>query len=126
MLNRLGKVFRGRQLAPRYFSDFVPKPPVMLPSLHELDYELPNERIALNPHVPRHHSRLLVYKPQPHTPTPECLRHLRFDALPGELPPNSTLILNESAVIAARLPVRRRGGQGKAAEVMCLEPILPR
>lgn len=35
------------------------------------------------------------------------------------------MVLNESRVIAARVHMRKRRGEGGAVEVMCLSPVLP-
>ena len=77
----------------------------------ELDYDLPRELIAQRPAEPRDASRLLVYS----RATGE-VRHRVFRDLPGELPPATLAVVNDTRVVPARIPfVRPRG------EVLLLE-----
>jgi S-adenosylmethionine:tRNA ribosyltransferase-isomerase len=63
------------------------------------DYELPPERIALRPAVPRDAARLLVVRPDA---TPEFEDRGVRD-LPGLLRPGDALVINDTKVIPARL-----------------------
>jgi S-adenosylmethionine:tRNA ribosyltransferase-isomerase len=67
------------------------------------DFDLPPERIALRPTVPRDAARLLVVKPGGGFDD----RHVRD--LPDLLRPGDALVVNDSKVIAARLTGRRIG-----------------
>ena len=80
----------------------------------ELDYDLPPELIAQRPLDRRDGSRLLVYD----RATRE-VRHRRFDELPAELA--HVVVLNDTRVIPARIPLRREGGG--TAEVLLLERV---
>jgi S-adenosylmethionine:tRNA ribosyltransferase-isomerase len=102
------------------------------------DFELPAERIALRPHVPRDAARLLVVRPSPgfdpgpfRTPSVERSRvkpGTSSGAVPGQardkaaefedrsvrdlpqlLRPGDALVVNDSKVIPARLTGRRLG-----------------
>ena len=71
------------------------------------DFDLPSDRIALRPAVPRDAARLLVVEP----------RDRGFDDctvadLPDLLRPGDCLVVNDSKVIAARLTGRRLGRAG--------------
>src|SRR4051812_21257295 len=69
------------------------------------DFELPPERIALRPIVPRDAARLLVVRPGA---VPELDdRHVRD--LPELLQPGDALVVNNTRVIPARLSGRRIG-----------------
>ena len=83
--------------------------------LSEFDYELPADRVAQTPIEPRDAARLLVDRG---SGPPE---HRRVRDLPDILRPGDLLVVNETKVIPARLPLRRAtGGQ---AEVLMLEPL---
>src|SRR5215831_2045056 len=69
------------------------------------DFDLPADRIALRPAVPRDAARLLVVKPGG---TPE-LEDRNIVDLAGLLRPGDCLVVNDSKVIAARLEGRRIG-----------------
>jgi len=69
------------------------------------DFDLPAERIALRPVVPRDAARLLVVQPGA---TPEFEDRGMRD-LPELLRPGDALVVNDSKVIAARLHGRRIG-----------------
>jgi S-adenosylmethionine:tRNA ribosyltransferase-isomerase len=79
----------------------------------ELDYELPRELIAQRPPLRRGDSRLLVYARETGR-----VRHRRFAELPGELPPGTLTVVNDTRVVPARIPVERPRG-----EVLLLEPL---
>jgi S-adenosylmethionine:tRNA ribosyltransferase-isomerase len=83
--------------------------------LADFDYVLPEERIAQTPIDPRDAARLLVDRGGA---APEH-RHVRD--LPAILRPGDLLVVNETKVIPARLPLRR--ATGGAAEVLMLEPL---
>ncbi len=74
------------------------------------DYDLPPERIALRPVVPRDAARLLVVRP---AGTPE-LEDRGVADLPLLLSPGDMLVLNDTKVIPARLTGRRLRGDHEA------------
>lgn len=69
------------------------------------DFELPPDRIALRPAVPREAARLLVVRPQG---DPELADRFVRD-LPDFLRPGDQLVVNDTKVIAAQLRGRRIG-----------------
>jgi S-adenosylmethionine:tRNA ribosyltransferase-isomerase len=69
------------------------------------DFELPPERIALRPAVPRDAARLLLVRPGV---TPE-FEHRGVGDLPDLLRPGDALVVNDTKVIPARLRGRRIG-----------------
>jgi S-adenosylmethionine:tRNA ribosyltransferase-isomerase len=80
-------------------------------NLSELDYSLPAELIAQRPLERRDDSRLLVYERASGE-----VRHRRFAELPEELGPEEVVVVNDSRVIPARIPIERPRG-----EVLLLE-----
>src|SRR5712691_2719690 len=82
----------------------------------ELDYELPPELIAQHPAERRDESRLLVYERGS-----GAVRHRRFADLPDELGAGRLVVVNDTRVVPARIPLRRPGGG--AAEVLLLEAL---
>jgi S-adenosylmethionine:tRNA ribosyltransferase-isomerase len=78
----------------------------------ELDYSLPPELIAQRPAERRDESRLLVYDR-----ATGATRHRRFAELPDELPRDALVVVNDTRVIPARIPLERPPG-----EVLLLEP----
>jgi S-adenosylmethionine:tRNA ribosyltransferase-isomerase len=82
------------------------------------DFDLPEDRIALRPKLPRDASRLLVVRP-----------HARFvDAfvreLPGFLKPGDALVLNDTRVIAAELHGERvRDGSAAGVAVTLIRRL---
>ncbi|HEY9802706.1 MAG TPA: tRNA preQ1(34) S-adenosylmethionine ribosyltransferase-isomerase QueA [Leptolyngbyaceae cyanobacterium] len=87
-------------------------------SLAGYDYELPPERIAQNPAVPRDSSRLLVVNSQ--TTGKETLPlHYIFRDLLDILRPGDLLIMNDTKVIPARLFGRKTSGA--EVEILLLE-----
>jgi S-adenosylmethionine:tRNA ribosyltransferase-isomerase len=82
-------------------------------SLAAYDYELPADRIAQNPVVPRDSSRLLVVD------APPQFRHCVFRDLPSLLRSGDLLVLNDTRVIPARLYGRKV--DGAKVEVLLLE-----
>jgi len=91
-------------------------------SLNAYDYDLPADRIAQNPAVPRDSSRLLVVDAPPHH------RHCIFRELPTLLQPGDLLVLNNTRVIPARLYGRKVGehqAEGARIETLLLEEQEP-
>ena len=84
-------------------------------SIHIKDftYELPQERIAEFPLEQRDASKLLVYREG-------SLSDDRFYHLPAHVPPGTTLVLNNTRVIEARLLFQK--DTGGVIEIFCLEP----
>lgn len=82
-------------------------------SLAAYNYELPEERIAQNPVVPRDNSRLLVVD------SPTSHRHHYFRDLPDLLQSGDLLVLNNTRVIPARLYGCK--STGAPVEVLLLE-----
>jgi S-adenosylmethionine:tRNA ribosyltransferase-isomerase len=80
----------------------------------ELDYELPPELIAQHPAERRDASRLLVYER-----ATGAVRHRRFRELPDELTRGELVVVNDTRVVPARIPLERPGG-GRG-EVLLLE-----
>src|SRR6188768_4194552 len=76
------------------------------------DFDLPLERIALRPIVPRDTARLLVVRP---VGTPE-LDDKGVRDLPDLLNPGDALVVNDTRVIPARL-TGRRIGRGADAKI---------
>jgi S-adenosylmethionine:tRNA ribosyltransferase-isomerase len=80
----------------------------------ELDYDLPPELIAQQPAERRDGSRLLVYERES-----GLVRHRTFRDLPSELTRGELVVVNDTRVVPARIPLERAGGG--AAEVLLLE-----
>jgi S-adenosylmethionine:tRNA ribosyltransferase-isomerase len=78
----------------------------------ELDYDLPAELIAQNPTARRDAARLLVYDRRR-----DEVRHRVFAELPDELG-GELVVVNDTRVLPARLPLERPRG-----EVLLLEPL---
>ena len=81
----------------------------------QLEYRLPEELIAQHPAERRDESRLLVYERQT-----SDVRHRLFRELPEELS-GELVVVNDTRVVPARLPLERPGGG--AAEVLLLEQL---
>jgi S-adenosylmethionine:tRNA ribosyltransferase-isomerase len=79
--------------------------------LSELDYDLPPELIAQRPAERRDASRLLVYDR-----ATGAVRHRRFADLAEELAPDELVVVNDTRVLPARIPIERPRG-----EVLLLE-----
>jgi S-adenosylmethionine:tRNA ribosyltransferase-isomerase len=77
----------------------------------ELDYELPAELIAQHPAAHRDESRLLVYDR-----ATGAVRHRVFSELPSELAADELVVVNDTRVVPARIPIARPKG-----EVLLLE-----
>jgi S-adenosylmethionine:tRNA ribosyltransferase-isomerase len=71
------------------------------------DFDLPPERIALRPMVPRDAARLLVVRPGGAPEFDDC----RVGDLPDLLRPGDALVVNDTKVVPARL-IGRRIGRG--------------
>jgi S-adenosylmethionine:tRNA ribosyltransferase-isomerase len=82
----------------------------------DFHFELPAEKIADFPTAQRDGSRLLIADGG-------TIRDARFYDIISEIQPNSTLVMNESKVISARLPMQKP--TGGAAEVLLLAPVQP-
>jgi len=80
----------------------------------ELDYELPEGAIAQAPIEPRDAARLLV------AGASGTGRHRRVADLPELVEPGTVVVVNETSVIPARIPVRRPGATD--GEILLLEP----
>jgi S-adenosylmethionine:tRNA ribosyltransferase-isomerase len=75
------------------------------------DFDLPADRIALRPVVPRDAARLLVVRPG------AALEDRGMRDLPDLLQPGDTLVVNDSKVITARLKGRRIGRGATEPEI---------
>src|SRR5947199_8263149 len=84
--------------------------------LEDFDYPFDESLIAQHPIEPRDHARLLVVERRT-----GALAHHRFDELPTLLLPNDLLVLNDTQVIPARLPGRKKPSGGKV-EVLLVRP----
>ena len=74
------------------------------------DFDLPEDRIALRPAVPRDAARLLVVRPGD-----DCPEDRMVADLPALLDPGDVLVFNDTKVIKARLGGTRRRGDHSAA-----------
>jgi S-adenosylmethionine:tRNA ribosyltransferase-isomerase len=79
----------------------------------ELDYFLPNELIAQHPLERRDDSRLLVYDREADLAGGHVFREL-----PALLPPGTLVVVNDTRVVPARIPIERPRG-----EVLLLERL---
>jgi len=79
-------------------------------------FELPDERIAKHPLKNRDDSKILIYKNG-------MVRHEKFKGVVDEIPEDSTIFLNNTKVIAARLYFQK--STGAKIEVFLTEPIAP-
>src|SRR5918912_1815987 len=82
-------------------------------NISELEYALPQELIAQRPTDRRDESRLLVW-----SRTGGEARHRVFRDLPDELPPRTLVVVNDTRVVPARIPIERPRG-----EVLLLERL---
>jgi len=82
----------------------------------DFDYELPDELIAQNPVVPRDSSRLMIVNRRAGT-----VEHSVITDLPSHLSAGDLLVVNDSRVMAARLPGRREGTGGHV-EALLVRP----
>ena len=84
-------------------------------NMKEFDYDLPERAIGQYPADPRDSAKLLVDRGSLHEP-----EHLTVANLPEQLGPGDLVVINETRVIPARLPLRKVSGG--AVEVLLLEP----
>lgn len=86
------------------------------------DFDLPPERIALRPAVPRDAARMLVVRPRANEP----LEDRMIGDLPDMLRPGDVLVVNDTRVIPARLVGHRlrTGGRAKI-EVLLHKRVSP-
>ncbi|MBK8580561.1 MAG: S-adenosylmethionine:tRNA ribosyltransferase-isomerase [Flavobacteriales bacterium] len=82
-------------------------------AIADLTYELPEDRIAQHPLAQRDGAKLLIYRNG-------TITDRQFSDLPGELPENTLLVLNDTRVVHARVPFRR--STGALIECMVLSP----
>ncbi|MBP9159829.1 MAG: S-adenosylmethionine:tRNA ribosyltransferase-isomerase [Flavobacteriales bacterium] len=82
-------------------------------AIADLTYELPEDRIAQHPLAQRDEAKLLIYRNG-------TITDRQFSDLPGELPENTLLVLNDTRVVHARVPFRR--STGALIECMVLSP----
>jgi S-adenosylmethionine:tRNA ribosyltransferase-isomerase len=83
----------------------------------DFDYELPPDAIAQAPAEPRDASRLLVLDRS----RPGEIEHATFRDVGAHLRAGDLLVVNDSRVLPARLPARRRSGG--AVEILVLRPL---
>jgi S-adenosylmethionine:tRNA ribosyltransferase-isomerase len=86
-------------------------------NMEEFDYELPKRAIGQYPADPRDSAKLLIDRGTVRGP-----EHLTVADLPEQLDPGDLVVLNETRVIPARLPLRKVSGG--AVEVLLLEPVI--
>ena len=86
-------------------------------SIKDFDYNLPDERIPRHPLAQRDACRLLLSRPD------GIIAHRRFSELPDLLPPDTTLVCNDTRVINARISFHK--ATGSRIEVFLLEPLDP-
>ncbi len=84
--------------------------------VNDYTYDLPQEKIALYPLAERDQSKLLVYRKG-------AITHKKFADIAEFLPPESSLFLNETKVIPARLLFQK--DTGAVIEIFLLNPIHP-
>ena len=82
----------------------------------DFDYALPKSAIAQKPAMPRDVARLLV----DNGPDRE-VEHAQINQLASYIRPGDLVVVNETSVIPARLPLKK--STGGAVEVFLLEPI---
>jgi S-adenosylmethionine:tRNA ribosyltransferase-isomerase len=83
--------------------------------LSAYEYELPSDRIAQSPAVPRDHSRLLVVD------SDKSHHHKHFHELPQLLRPGDLLVFNDTRVIPARMYGHKISGV--PVEILLMEPL---
>ena len=86
-------------------------------SVSEVDYALPDAKIARQPLADRDRCRLLLSRPDGE------ISHRIFTELPDLLPPSSLLIANDTRVINARMSFYKT--TGSRIEIFLLEPLSP-
>ena len=85
--------------------------------MRDFDYDLPAEFIAQEPEVRRDASRLMVVR---RPDSAEAFEHRVFADLPDLLMPGDLLVMNDTRVLAARVPARR--ATGGAVELLFIAP----
>ena len=83
-------------------------------SIHDYNYELPEDRIAKYPVVPKHNSKLLVFDKG-------NITHDTFLNLPNHLNANEVILVNNTKVIPARLWFDK--GEGVWIQIFLLKPL---
>ena len=83
--------------------------------ISDYSYDLPVDKIAKFPLPKRDQSKLLVYQKG-------RIWHQQFQDISKLIPPNSSLILNNTRVIEARMLFQKQ--TGAVIEIFCLEPHL--
>lgn len=83
--------------------------------IEDYTYNLPLDKIAKAPLPNRSDSKLLVYKNG-------FIEDLRFDGVVSCLPPNCSLVFNNTKVVCARLLFDNPGTSNKPIEIFILEP----
>lgn len=86
------------------------------PDLKEINYSLPDERIAKHPLSKRDHSKLLAYRAGE-------IEDLQFKNLPEVLEQGNSLFFNNTRVIPARLFFQKE--TGAQIEIFLLNPVSP-
>lgn len=101
-------------------SNQQPRPASYIPSvsLAEYTYTLPQDRIAEHPLPQRDGSRLLVC-----SVADGSITHRMFRDLPGLIPPDALVVLNDTRVVRARIVMQRE--TGGRVELFLLEPVEP-
>jgi S-adenosylmethionine:tRNA ribosyltransferase-isomerase len=89
---------------------------INFPKLEEIDYVLPEERIAKYPLENRHDSKILVYNKG-------SILDTNFQKISEALPKHCLLVFNDTKVIRARLIFHKKSGA--PIEIFCLEPFEP-
>lgn len=87
-------------------------------NIENYDYDLPKELIAFFPAEKRENSRLLYADAKNKT-----IEHYQFSDIIDLIPDNSLLAINNTKVIAARIPAKKT--TGGRAEILCIDPIAP-
>ena len=82
-------------------------------AIHDYNYHLPADKIALHPLAERDASKLLIYKN-------EQIQQDQYRNIANYLPENSLLVFNNTRVINARIIFQKPGGS--QIEIFCLEP----
>jgi S-adenosylmethionine:tRNA ribosyltransferase-isomerase len=86
------------------------------------DFDLPPERIALRPAVPRDAARMLIVRPQ----AKDQIEDRMIRDLPDMLRPGDVLVVNDTRVIPARLVGHRLRGETRAKiEVLLHKRVSP-
>jgi S-adenosylmethionine:tRNA ribosyltransferase-isomerase len=78
--------------------------------MSELDYDLPQDRIALRPAEPRDQSRLMVVRRGEGGAEDERVEHRRFFNIAEYLEPGDLMITNNTRVLPAKLILYRKSG----------------